>query len=75
MITREGVEARLPRLERLSAGLAKELVVIGEAQDPLLYIERRAYLAAVQGMLAGAERARVELSRALHRMRRGPGPD
>ena len=49
-------------------GLAKEVVVIKDAEDPLLYLERKAYLTALQDALAGVESARVVLAKALHRL-------
>jgi hypothetical protein len=65
----EQVSQRIERLEQLSRNLAKEIVVIGEGNDPLLYLERRAYLNALQDALAGIEGARVELCRARQRWR------
>jgi hypothetical protein len=80
VITSEGVAARLRRLERLTRGLALELVLVGEAQDPLLRLERQAYLAALRHALAGVESARVALARATVRLSTTPttrkdGPD
>jgi hypothetical protein len=62
------IRARHARLDQLSRGLAKEVVVIKDADDPLLYLERKAYLDALQDALAGVESARVVLARALHRL-------
>jgi hypothetical protein len=42
------------------------------ADDPLLYLERKAYLTAIQDALAGVEGARVALARARQRLERGP---
>jgi hypothetical protein len=67
-VSEQDIRARLARLEELSRGFAKEAVLIGEGQDPLLYLERRAYLAAIHDILAGIESARVTLSRAMHRV-------
>lgn len=64
----QGIKARVGRLEELSLGFAKETVLIREVQDPLLYLERRAYLEALRDVLNGVEAARVVLSRALHRI-------
>jgi hypothetical protein len=61
---------RYARLEELSLGLGKELVVIGKGEDPLLYLERQAYLLALHDALAGVEEARVTLARALQRIDR-----
>jgi len=55
MITTEGVEARLSRLDEMSAGVAKEIELWRKGQDPLLYLERRAYLNAMQDLLAGVK--------------------
>jgi hypothetical protein len=64
----QGIRARHTRLDRLSRGLAKEVVVIKDADDPLLYVERRDYLNALRDALAGVEQARVVLAKALHRL-------
>jgi hypothetical protein len=71
------VEKRLCRLEELTRGLSKEVALWKEGNDPLLYLERKSYLNAIQDALAGVEAARVVLARALQRMQtdreRGPG--
>jgi hypothetical protein len=64
----QGIRARHTRVAQLSRGLAKEVVVIKDAEDPLLYVERRDYLRALQDALAGVESARVVLAKALHRL-------
>jgi hypothetical protein len=64
------VEARVRRLEELTRGLSKEVALWKDGNDPLLYLERRAYLNAVQDALAGLEAARVVLARAAQRTRR-----
>jgi hypothetical protein len=56
---------------RLSRGLAKEAILIREGNDPLLYLERKAYLGAIQDTLAGVEAARVTLAKARQRLARG----
>jgi hypothetical protein len=48
------IRRRVARLERLARGLAKEEVLVRGADDPLLYRERRQYLAAVRDALAGS---------------------
>jgi hypothetical protein len=63
-----GIRAKHARLDQLSRGLAKETVVIKDAEDPLLYVERRDYLTALEDALAGVESARVVLAKALHRL-------
>jgi hypothetical protein len=62
-----GIRARHARLDQPSTGLAKE-VVVKDGEDPLLYVERRDYLRALQDALAGVGSARVVLARALHRL-------
>jgi hypothetical protein len=73
MITTMGIEARHERLAELARGLAKELVIIKEGNDPLLYLERREYVSAMGDALAGVETARVALAKALHRIQDGGG--
>ena len=76
MIHEADVEKRLRRLEELTRGLSREVSLWKEGNDPLLYLERKAYLNAIQDALAGVETARVVLARALQRIgpsqRRGP---
>jgi hypothetical protein len=75
MISQEQVSRRIEQLEQLGRKLAREIVVIGEGNDPLLYVERRDYLAALRNALAGIEGARVELCRARQRWRRNQEAD
>lgn len=63
------VQARVRRLLELSQGLAVEVIQWRRAEDPLLYLERKAYLDALQDTLAATEAARVVLAKALIRMR------
>jgi hypothetical protein len=63
--------ARIRRLDQLSRGLAKEVTLWKECDDPLLYGERKAYLGAVQDALAGVEAARVVLVKVGQRLRKG----
>jgi hypothetical protein len=65
------IDGRLRRLEQLTRGLAKEVVMWREGSDPLLYLERKAYLNGIQDALAGLESARVALARASHRLHQG----
>jgi hypothetical protein len=51
----------------------KEVVLIREADDPLLYLERLAYLEALRGAVARLEGARITLAQALQRIREGVG--
>jgi hypothetical protein len=69
MISPEQVGLRIDRLNELSLELAKEIVVIADGNDPLLHLERRAYLNALRDAVAGFETARVILARARQRWR------
>ena len=62
--------ARVRRLDELSRGLAREVALWKACNDPLLYLERKAYLKAIQDALAGAEVARVVLAKARQRLER-----
>ena len=53
------VAARVEQLEALRTGLAEELARWGEADDPMLYRERPAYLSVLRRALSGVEGARV----------------
>lgn len=64
--------ARVCRLDELARGLAKEVALWKKADDPLLYLERKAYLDAIQDALAGVEEARVVLARARQRLEADP---
>jgi hypothetical protein len=70
MITWQDVEAHKRRLEKLAMGLMRE-VIMDEHDDPLLFIERRAYLKAIRDALAGVEAARVVLAKVVDRNKRG----
>jgi hypothetical protein len=72
-VNTDGIKQRVQRLDELSRGLAKEVVLMRAANDPLLYLERKAYLTAIQDALAGVEGARVALARARQRLERGHG--
>lgn len=73
MMTLTDLSARVQRLEQLTRGLAKEVVLWKECNDPLLYLERKAYLEALQTGLAGLDEARVVLARVLQRLMDGTG--
>jgi hypothetical protein len=62
------LSARVERLDQLSRGLAKEAILIRAGDDPLLYLERKAYLGAIQDALSGVEAARVTLAQARRRL-------
>jgi hypothetical protein len=68
MITVEAMAARIERLGRLTQGLACEVRLWKQADDPLLYAERRAYLGAIQDALAGLDSARAVLAQARQRL-------
>jgi hypothetical protein len=62
--------ARIARLEALTTGLRRECIAIREGNDPLLYLERQAYLQALDAAVRGLESARVVLAKARLRMAR-----
>jgi hypothetical protein len=62
------VVARVHRLENLARGLSREVALWKAGTDPLLYLERKSYLNAIQDALAGLEEARVVLARAVQRI-------
>jgi hypothetical protein len=72
-MTVDNLAARARRLDRLALGLMKEVAVIREADDPLLYLERLAYGEALRQAVSGLEGARIALARALQRNRDGRG--
>jgi hypothetical protein len=61
---------RIQRLEDPALGLHQDRVAWEEAEDPLLYLERRAYLAAIRTALRGVEDARVTLAKACQQLDR-----
>jgi hypothetical protein len=67
-ITPSGIVERVRRLEALTMALARERLLIGAAQDPMLYRERRAYLAAITDGIQGLDEARIVLVAATHRL-------
>ena len=71
MITWEQIEARIKRLGKLAMGLMKEVTIMDEHDDPLLFVKRRTYLKAVRDALAGVETARVVLAKARRRHKEG----
>jgi len=62
------IVARVRRLDQLSRGLAKEIQLIEKADDPMLYVERRDYLAAMRQLRAGVENALAVLAKAKRRI-------
>jgi hypothetical protein len=69
-MTVEHLASRIRRLESLGLAFAKEQLIIGKGEDPLLYLERQAYLAALRAAASGLESARVVLARARQRLER-----
>ena len=66
------LQARVRRLDQLARGLAKEVTLWKSCNDPLLYLERKAYLGGIQDALAGAEAARVVLAKVMQRLEKEP---
>jgi hypothetical protein len=62
------ISARLHRLDALARGLSLELHTVSKADDPMLYVERQQYLAAMRRLLDGVEGARVILAKAKQRI-------
>jgi len=62
------LKVRVRRLEELARGLAKEVSLWKGCNDPLLYLERKAYLGGIQDALAGTEAARVILAKVVQRL-------
>jgi hypothetical protein len=67
-----GLTARCRRLNDLHIGLQREMALIGEGNDPLLYRERQDYLAALRDAVHGLESARVVLAKARQRLEQPP---
>ena len=68
MLTTEDVRRRVGRLEQLAKGLAREVLLVRQNQGPLLYLERRKYLCALQDALFGVDAARAVLAQVLERI-------
>ena len=51
------IVARVRRLDQLSRGLAKEIQLVEKADDPMLYVERMEYLAAIRQARASKTRS------------------
>ena len=69
MLTERDLQGRVRRLEQLAVGLAKEVSIMRAGDDPLLRLERVAYLGGVHDAIDGVEKARVTLVRVLLRLR------
>jgi hypothetical protein len=70
-MTLKHISARIQRLDALAMGFGRERTIIGKGDDPLLYLERQAYLRALHATTAALENARVILARARQRIERG----
>jgi hypothetical protein len=57
----------MDRLDKLGMGLMRECRVIGEAEDLMHLVERRAYLRAIRDTIDGLGRAKVVLAKATMR--------
>jgi hypothetical protein len=65
------ISARIKRLDALFLGLHQEIAKIAKGDDPMLYLERQAYLKALYSTTAALENARVILARARRRIEPG----
>jgi hypothetical protein len=70
-VTAAAIAERIRRLEVLVMGLAREAQVIGKADDPLLYAERRDYLKQIRDAGYSLDEARIVLVAAMQRMEEG----
>jgi hypothetical protein len=61
---------RIQRLTALYLGLCKEHALMAQGDDPLLYLERHEYLAALRHAASGLESARVVVAKARQRLER-----
>jgi hypothetical protein len=68
-MTLEQVARRITRLTALTCALRREGILIRQANAPLLYLERLAYLKALDGAARGLETARIVLVKARQRLR------
>ena len=71
-MTLQHIAARIRRLDSLFLGLNREVALIAKGDDPLLYLERQAYLRGLHCAASGLENARVILAKARQRIERGP---
>lgn len=65
----EGLTMRVKRLHELTRGLSMEVAIVKENDDPMLYLERKAYREGLEDAIAGLEVARVTLAHARRRLR------
>jgi hypothetical protein len=71
---RRALQGRIDRLDQLVRGPAREVLSWQEDMGPLLYVERRQYLGAINEALSGLDRARVTLARARQRLEQTAAP-
>ena len=69
-MTTADILARIRRLNELALGISKEIQLIEKAEDPLLYVERRDYVAGLCQLRVALETARVALAKAKQRIMR-----
>jgi hypothetical protein len=62
--TVEDLKKRIERREEVVKGFEREFLIISAGNDPMLYLERQAYLAALRAAVAGCEEARITLAKA-----------
>jgi hypothetical protein len=67
-MTDKDIRVRVARLDELAGGLAKEISLINECDDPLLYRERLDYRTAIRQALDGVETGRIVLVKARQRL-------
>jgi hypothetical protein len=70
-ITAAAITERIRRLEVLVMNLAREVQIIGKAEDPLYYAERRDYLKRIRDAGYSLDMARVVLATAMQRLEQG----
>ena len=74
MIGLPQIQARLARIEALDKALGKEVSMWMARGGPLLPVEKRKYLDAIQGTIAGLDDARDLLAQAMKRLEMTPRP-
>lgn len=71
-MNRADLQRRIQRLDELLRGFAREVALWRTGNDPLLFLERRAYIKSMQDALAGVEAARVVLVKVCLRLESEP---
>jgi hypothetical protein len=74
MIDLPQIKARLARIAELEKALGKEVSLWKARGGPLLPVEKRKYLNAIQGAVAGLDGARDVLAQAMKRLEMIPQP-